>query len=68
VFFFTSPFTGVPLSQYWLFALGGLFVFVTLLMPKGIVGTVSDVLDNYLPRRKRKDGAVNAAAQASPAE
>jgi urea transport system permease protein len=30
-------FTGV-LPEYWLFALGGLFVFVTLFMPKGIVG------------------------------
>ncbi|MGX8014008.1 urea ABC transporter permease subunit UrtC [Mesorhizobium sp. ORM8.1] len=32
-----SWFTGV-LPEYWLFALGGLFVAVTLLLPKGIVG------------------------------
>jgi urea transport system permease protein len=31
-------FTGV-LPEFWLFALGGLFVFVTLLMPRGILGT-----------------------------
>jgi urea transport system permease protein len=32
-----SYFTGA-LPEYWLFALGGLFVVVTLFMPKGIVG------------------------------
>jgi hypothetical protein len=38
--FFLTPFAGVGLAPYWLFALGGLFVAVTLLMPRGIVGTV----------------------------
>jgi urea transport system permease protein len=33
-----SWFTGV-LPELWLFALGGLFVFVTIFLPKGIVGT-----------------------------
>jgi urea transport system permease protein len=32
-----SFFTGA-LPEYWLFALGGLFVFVTLFLPKGVVG------------------------------
>ena len=32
-------FTGV-LPELWLFALGGLFVFVTLFMPKGVVGSL----------------------------
>jgi urea transport system permease protein len=35
-------FTGA-LPEFWLFALGGLFVFVTLLMPRGILGTVQDL-------------------------
>jgi urea transport system permease protein len=35
-----SIFTGW-LPDYWLFALGGLFVFVTLFLPKGIVGTLA---------------------------
>jgi urea transport system permease protein len=35
-------FTGV-LPEFWLFALGGLFVFVTLLMPRGILGAAKDV-------------------------
>ena len=33
-----SFFTGA-LPEYWLFALGGLFIFVTLFLPRGIVGT-----------------------------
>ncbi|MEH6725963.1 MAG: urea ABC transporter permease subunit UrtC, partial [Hyphomicrobiales bacterium] len=36
-----SWFTGA-FPEYWLFALGGLFVLVTLLLPKGIVGTLRD--------------------------
>ena len=32
-----SWFTGV-LPEFWLFALGGLFVLVTLFLPKGVVG------------------------------
>jgi urea transport system permease protein len=35
-------FTGV-LPEFWLFALGGLFVFVTLLMPRGILGAAEDL-------------------------
>jgi urea transport system permease protein len=35
-------FTGA-LPEFWLFALGGLFVFVTLLMPRGILGTAQDL-------------------------
>jgi urea transport system permease protein len=59
-----SWFTGA-LPEYWLFALGGLFVMTTLLLPKGIVGTLAE----HWP--KRRNGAaprlpVSAAAQ--PAE
>jgi urea transport system permease protein len=69
VLFFTTPFVGIPLSQYWLFALGALFIFVTLLMPKGIVGTFADLSDRYLPRRKPKDSTLHGAApQPGPAE
>jgi urea transport system permease protein len=35
-----SWFTGV-LPEFWLFALGGLFIAVTLFLPKGIVGTIA---------------------------
>ncbi len=37
--FFIAPFHGMALASYWLFALGGLFIGVTLLLPDGIVGT-----------------------------
>ena len=37
--FFIAPFQTIALAPYWLFALGGLFILVTLLMPDGIVGT-----------------------------
>jgi urea transport system permease protein len=35
-------FTSGPLAPYWLFVLGGLFVSVTLLLPRGIVGSIQD--------------------------
>jgi urea transport system permease protein len=34
-----TTFTSGPLAPYWLFMLGGLFIAVTLLLPRGIVGT-----------------------------
>ena len=35
-----TTFTTGMLAPYWLFLLGGLFVAVTLLLPRGIVGTI----------------------------
>jgi urea transport system permease protein len=32
-------FTSGSLAPYWLFMLGALFILVTLLMPRGIIGT-----------------------------
>jgi urea transport system permease protein len=52
-----SWFTGV-LPEYWLFALGGLFVAVTLFLPKGIVGTY----DAW--RAARRDAAERARTKA----
>jgi urea transport system permease protein len=51
-----SWFTGA-LPELWLFALGGLFIFVTLFMPKGIVG----LWDQFVSRRKRSSTKVKAA-------
>ncbi|TCL74485.1 urea ABC transporter permease subunit UrtC [Rhizobium sp. BK251] len=45
-------FTGL-FPEFWLFALGGLFVAVTLLLPKGIVGTVAQ----YLGKARRPSKA-----------
>jgi urea transport system permease protein len=36
-----TTFTSGPLAPYWLFLLGGLFVGVTLLLPKGIIGALA---------------------------
>ena len=35
-----TKFTSGILAPYWLFVLGGLFIAVTLLLPRGIVGTL----------------------------
>lgn len=37
-----TVFTSGVLAPYWLFMLGALFILVTLLLPKGIVGTIKD--------------------------
>ncbi|MDO6964521.1 urea ABC transporter permease subunit UrtC [Rhizobium alvei] len=65
--FFTGAF-----PEFWLFALGGLFVLVTLFLPKGIVGT----WQQFMARRKEyadeaskeKQAASLAAAEPGAAE
>ncbi|HSO47333.1 MAG TPA: urea ABC transporter permease subunit UrtC [Rhizobiaceae bacterium] len=61
-----SWFTGA-LPELWLFALGGLFIFVTLFLPKGIVGTVRE---HWLARRPAatKTEAIEAEAKPQVAE
>jgi len=56
-------FTTGLLAPYWLFVLGGLFVAVTLFMPRGIVGSWQHWRQN---RRERADAA-SADADAAPA-
>jgi urea transport system permease protein len=55
--FFTSAF-----PEFWLFALGGLFVLVTLFLPKGIVGTVQQ----FIARRKEYAAAREKEAAREP--
>jgi urea transport system permease protein len=43
-------FTGLW-PDYWLYALGGLFVFVTLFMPRGIVGLLRETFSRQVPPR-----------------
>jgi urea transport system permease protein len=57
-------FTG-SLPDFWLFALGGLFVVVTLFLPKGILGTFTDGWHST-QRRCRSDGSVPAGAPDAP--
>ena len=39
-----GAFTSGALAPYWLFVLGSIFVFVTLILPKGIVGTMQSLV------------------------
>jgi urea transport system permease protein len=51
-----TVFTSGVLAPYWLFLLGSLFILVTLLLPKGIVGT----FDTWWETRKQARTAANA--------
>ncbi|KQV10799.1 urea ABC transporter permease subunit UrtC [Rhizobium sp. Root1203] len=53
-----SIFTGL-FPEFWLFALGGLFVAVTIFLPKGIVGT----LGQYMGKRKPVSSDASPAKQ-----
>jgi urea transport system permease protein len=70
--FFLTPFAEVGLAPYWLFALGGLFVAVTLLLPRGIVGTLHQWIDAFRrwrsARRTRAVAPIPPAAVPRPAE
>ena len=56
-----TVFTSGFMAPYWLFALGALFVFVTLFMPKGILGTAQEW---WGKRRKATPAAAPAPAPA----
>ena len=60
--YFTSGF----LAPYWLFMLGGLFIAVTLLLPRGIIGTLN--YWNANRRERHQKNAVDAAAAPQAAE
>ena len=57
--FFTGAF-----PEYWLFGLGGLFVLVTLFLPKGILGLALATTANRRPPAK-PEAATSAAAKVS---
>ena len=52
-------FTSGALAPYWLFMLGALFILVTLLLPKGIIGTVNAWLEG---RKSRETANAESAA------
>ena len=56
--FFKSVFTTGALAPYWLFALGGLFIFVTLALPKGILGALDTL------KRKARPAPLSPAVEA----
>ena len=61
-------FTSGALAPYWLFMLGGLFIAVTLLLPRGIVGTLNWGLDRRAAARSlaAEEGADSDPATAPP--
>jgi len=61
--FAKSWFTGA-FPQGWLFALGGLFIVVTLFLPKGILGTFTD----WWRSRQRRPEPPTASPASQPAE
>jgi urea transport system permease protein len=56
-----TTFTSGVLAPYWLFMLGGLFVVVTLFLPRGIMGTL-----DYWRAQPSEKQAATGAAQPSP--
>lgn len=59
-----TTFTSGLLAPYWLFLLGGLFVAVTLFLPRGIIGTIAHWRTEW---RARKASETKAGASAEPA-
>ncbi len=55
-------FTSGPLAPYWLFLLGSLFVLVTLLLPRGIIGT----LRHWNALKRDRDSAAAEEGVTSP--
>ncbi len=53
--FAKSYFTGA-IPDFWLYALGALFVFVTLFMPKGIIGALRELLASGRSAMRRASG------------
>jgi urea transport system permease protein len=58
-------FTGA-LPEYWLFALGGLFICVTLFLPNGIFGIAKQVIGPL--RRRRPTAPLRVSTAVQPAE
>jgi urea transport system permease protein len=50
-----TVFTSGPLAPYWLFMLGALFILVTLLLPKGIIGTFNAWWEGRKEKRMSAD-------------
>jgi urea transport system permease protein len=63
-----TAFTTGMLAPYWLFLLGGLFVAVTLLLPRGIVGTARHWFASWRQRAAAERPAAPALADPHPAE
>src|SRR5690348_5843411 len=56
-------FTSGSLAPYWLFMLGALFILVTLLLPKGIIGTLNAWWEPWKAQRPRSAANTISAAR-----
>jgi len=56
-----TVFTSGPLAPYWLFMLGALFILVTLLLPRGIIGTFNAWWESSKEKRLAETTASAAA-------
>jgi urea transport system permease protein len=63
-----TSFTTGALAPYWLFVLGGLFIAVTLLLPRGIVGTIQYWWNEWHNPARRGGGPNSALTEPRPAE
>ena len=61
-------FTSGALAPYWLFMLGALFILVTLLLPRGIVGTVNGWWQPFNERRLARGAREDGVSQPKMAE
>ncbi|MAS42889.1 MAG: urea ABC transporter permease subunit UrtC [Rhodobacteraceae bacterium] len=61
-----SWFTGV-LPEYWLFALGALFIFTTLYLPDGVAGLIRKTVGKARSKPRGKDEETEAPAADAPA-
>src|SRR6187399_2728564 len=65
-----TVFTSGPLAPYWLFMLGALFILVTLLLPKGIIGTFNAWYEPWSAKRLNAESAAreDGVSEPNPAE
>ncbi|HKO71839.1 MAG TPA: urea ABC transporter permease subunit UrtC, partial [Bradyrhizobium sp.] len=56
-------FTSGSLAPYWLFMLGAMFILVTLLLPKGIIGTLNAWWEPWKAQRLTVAANVISAAR-----
>jgi urea transport system permease protein len=58
---YASTYFTSALPEVWLYALGGLFVVVTLFLPKGVVGLISQIKDKLNKDNKNQESEVQNA-------
>ena len=54
--------------ELWLFALGALFIAVTLFLPKGVIGAASTLIDRFRTQPREERDALGGKAQEAAAE